>query len=297
MTKTRQFELLLLLTTMIWGMGFPLTQILITNGFGPFTIMSGRFFIGSFVLILIFYKRLRFMNKQTIYWGVATGVLLFLGFAFQTVGIVYTTPSKNAMITQMMVIMVPFIIWFITKQRPNKHAFIGAAIALLGGVILTANVNDFGAINLGDFLTFLCAVMVAAHVVLSATISKKESIDTVNYTLIQFLFAAAASMLLIPLEATPIISINNIWPLVILGVLNTAWGFTIQTFAHRYSNASRTSVIVTTEAFFAAVFSILLGQELLTYQLVVGGSLLLGAVYYVTTKGQGYIQDVVERFT
>lgn len=297
MTKTRQFELLLLFTTMIWGMGFPLTQILITNGFGPFTIMSGRFFIGSVVLVVIFYKRLRFMNKQTIYWGVATGVLLFLGFAFQTVGIVYTTPSKNAMITQMMVIMVPFIIWFITKQRPNKHAFIGAAIALLGGVILTANVNDFGAINLGDFLTFLCAVMVAAHVVLSATISKKESIDTVNYTLIQFLFAAAVSMLLIPLEATPIISINNIWPLVILGVLNTAWGFTIQTFAHRYSNASRTSVIVTTEAFFAAVFSILLGQELLTYQLVVGGSLLLGAVYYVTTKGQGYIQDVVERFT
>jgi len=297
MTKTRQFELLLLLTTMIWGMGFPLTQILITNGFGPFTIMSGRFFIGSFVLVLIFYKRLRFMNKQTIYWGVATGVLLFLGFAFQTVGIVYTTPSKNAMITQMMVIMVPFIIWFITKQRPNKHAFIGAMIALLGGVILTANFNDFGAINLGDFLTFLCAVMVAAHVVLSATISKKDSIDTVNYTLIQFLFAAAVSMLLIPLETTPVITIVNIWPLMVLGVLNTAWGFTIQTFAHRYSNASRTSVIVTTEAFFAAVFSILLGQELLTYQLVIGGSLLLGAVYYVTTKGQGYIQDVVERFT
>jgi drug/metabolite transporter (DMT)-like permease len=54
---------------------------------------------------------------------------------------------------------------------------------------------------------------------------------------------------------------------------------------------------VTAEAFFAAVFSILLGQELLTFQLVVGGSLLLGAVYYVTTKGQGAIQDVVERFT
>ena len=297
MTKTRQFELLLLLTTMIWGMGFPLTQILITNGFGPFTVMSGRFFIGSLVLVVIFYKRLRFMNKQTIYWGVITGILLFLGFAFQTVGIVYTTPSKNAMITQMMVIIVPFIIWFITKQRPNKHVFTGAMTALLGGVILTANFNDFGAINLGDFLTFLCAVMVAAHVVLSATISKKDSIDTVNYTLIQFLFAAAVSMLLIPLETTPIITIENIWPLMVLGVLNTAWGFTIQTFAHRYSNASRTSVIVTTEAFFAAVFSILLGQELLTYQLIIGGSLLLGAVYYVTTKGQGYIQDVVERFT
>lgn len=297
MTKTRQFELLLLLTTMIWGMGFPLTQILITNGFGPFTIMSGRFFIGSVVLFIIFFKRLRHINKQTIYWGLLTGVLLFLGFAFQTIGIVYTTPSKNAMITQMMVIMVPFIIWFVTKQRPNQHAFIGAMIALFGGVILTANFNDLGAINLGDFLTFLCAVMVAAHVVLSATISKKESIDTVNYTLIQFLFAAMVSMLLIPLETVPSVTLSSAWPLAILGIMNTAWGFTIQTFAHRYSNASRTSVIVTTEAFFAAVFSILLGQELLTYQLVVGGGLLLGALYYVTTKGQGYAQDVVERFT
>jgi len=155
----------------------------------------------------------------------------------------------------------------------------------------------YGTINLGDFLTLLCAVMVAAHVVISATISKKESIDTVNYTLIQFLFAAVISMLLIPLETIPTVTIDNIWPLVILGILNTAWGFTIQTFAHRYSNASRTSVIVTTEAFFAAVFSILLGQELLTFQLVVGGGLLLGAVYYVTMKGQGVVQDVVERFT
>lgn len=297
MTKTRQFELLLLLTTMVWGMGFPLTQILVTNGFGPFTIMSGRFFIGSIVLSLLFFKRLRRINKQTIYWGLITGILLFLGFAFQTIGIIYTTPSKNAMITQMMVIIVPFILWMTTKQRPNQHAFIGAVVALVGGVILTANINDLGTINLGDALTFLCAVMVAAHVVLSASISKRDSIDTVNYTLIQFIFAAFISLLLIPLETTPLVSISTMWPIVILGVLNTAWGFTIQTFAHKYSNASRTSVIVTTEAFFAAVFSIMLGQEPLSFQLVLGGSLLLGAVYYVTTKAQGITQDVVERFT
>lgn len=295
MSKGRQFELLLLMTTMIWGLGFPITQIAVTYGFGPFTIMSGRFFIGSIVLLIIFSKRLKLMNKSTIIWGVITGVLLFGGFAFQTIGILYTTPSKNAMITQMMVIIVPFILWGLYKKRPTNQVFAGAFVALVGGFVLTANFSELGQLNLGDFLTFLCAVLVAAHVVLSSNVSKKEEIDTVNYTLVQFIFAAVISLTLLPFETIPALSIPTTWPLVILGVFNTAWGFTIQTYAHRFSNASRTSVIVTTEALFAAVFSVLLGQEMLTLQLILGGSLLLSAVYYVTTLSKGSQVDVIER--
>lgn len=298
MNNTRKFEGLLLLTTMIWGIGFSITQIAVDTGFRPFTIMSGRFLIGTVVLALIFRTRIFNINKQTFIWGVLTGALLFAGFAFQTFGIVYTTPAKNAMITQMMVIMIPFILWIFYKRRPTSKAFIGAAIALLGGVILTINVNQLTAINIGDALSFACAVMVALHVVLSAEIAKRPGVDPVVYTLIQFTFAAAASVLLASTEQLPIIS-NAIqwWPLVFLGIFNTAWGFTIQTFAHKYSNASRASIIVTSEALFAAIFSVLLGQDFFGVQLLIGGGVLLFAIYYVVISGEGVIDEAIGSFT
>lgn len=298
MTNTRKFEGLLLLTTMIWGVGFSITQIAVDTGFRPFTIMSGRFLIGSVVLALIFRRRIVHLNKPTLKWGMLTGVLLFAGFAFQTFGIVYTTPAKNAMITQMMVIMIPFVLWVFYKRRPTSKAFIGAVIALLGGVILTINFNQLTAINIGDVLSFACAVMVALHVVLSAEIAKRPNVDPVVYTLIQFAFAAAASLMLASTEQLPIISnITQWWPLLFLGILNTAWGFTIQTYAHKYSNASRTSIIVTSEALFAAIFSVLLGQDLFGLQLLIGGSILLVAIYYVVINGEGVADEVIGSFT
>lgn len=298
MTNTRKFEGLLLFTTMIWGFGFSITQIAVDTGFRPFTIMSGRFLIGSVVLAMIFRNRIFNINKQTLVWGMLTGVLLFAGFAFQTFGIVYTTPAKNAMITQMMVIMIPFILWIFYKRRPTSKAFVGAVIALLGGVILTINLNQLSSINIGDALSFACAVMVALHVVLSAEIAKRPEVDPVVYTLIQFAFAAGASVVLASTEQLPIISnVIQWWPLLFLGILNTAWGFTIQTYAHKYSNASRTSIIVTSEALFAAVFSVLLGQDMFGVQLLIGGGVLLFAIYYVVISGEGVVDEAIGSFT
>lgn len=298
MNNARRFEGLLLLTTMIWGFGFSITQIAVEAGFRPFTIMSGRFLIGSLVLMAIFRNRLKNINTQTLVWGLLTGVLLFAGFAFQTFGILYTTPAKNAMITQMMVIMIPFVLWVVYKRKPTNRAFLGAFVALIGGVVLTINLSELTAVNIGDVLTFACAVMVALHVVLSADISKRQAIDPVVYTLIQFGFAAVASVLLASGEQLPIISnVIDWWPLIFLGVFNTAWGFTIQTFAHKYSNATRTSVIVTSEALFASVFAVLLSQDVFGAQLIIGGGLVLIALYYVIIGGEGVIDETVERFT
>jgi len=283
---------------MIWGLGFSITQIAVESGFRPFTILSGRFLIGSLILMAIFRSRIKNINSQTLLWGAITGAILFASFSFQTFGILYTTPAKNAMITQMMVIMIPFVLWIVYKRKPTNRAFIGAAVALTGGVVLTINLSQLTAVNLGDVLTFICAIMAALHVVLSVDITKREDIDPVMYTLIQFGFAAIASLAFSTTEQLPIISnLTQWWPLIFLGVLNTAWGFTIQTYAHKYSDASRTSIIVTSEALFASVFSVLLGQDILGAQLLVGGGLVLFALYYVVINKEVTIDETIERFT
>ncbi len=285
MKKSLKFEMLLLITAFIWGVGFPATKIAVNTGFQTFTIISGRFVIASVLLTIGFKKHIKYIDKKHIQFGVFAGILLFLGFVFQTFGIMYTVPSKNAFITQMMVILVPFLYWAVYRVRPDKFAFIGAFIALLGGLVLTFDSSIGGGLNKGDILTFGCALMVATHIIASSHFAKKEGTSLIGFTLVQFYTAAILSLFItIGFEDVPRVTLFNWWPLIFMGVLNTALGFTIQTFAHKYSTATKSSIIVSTEAVFASVASVIMIGEVVTVQMILGGLLVFIAVITVETK-------------
>lgn len=285
MKKSLQFEVLLLFTAFIWGVGFPATKIAVNTGFQTFTILSGRFVIASVLLAIGFRSHLKRIDLKHIRYGIYGGLLLFLGFVFQTYGIMYTVPSKNAFITQMMVIVVPFLYWMVYRKRPDRYAFIGAFIALGGGLVLTYDSSIGGGLNQGDILTFGCALMVATHIIVSSHLAKKEETDLIAFTLVQFFVAAILSIVLtFMIEDVPRVTLIEWWPLIFMGVLNTAFGFTIQTFAHKYSTPTKSSIIVSTEAVFASVASVLMVGELVTVQMIVGGLLVFLAVITVETK-------------
>ncbi len=285
MKKSFKYEILLLMTAMIWGVGFPATKIAVNSGFDPFTILSGRFVIASLILTLGFSKQIKYIDKQHIKYGMFAGALLFFGFVFQTYGIIYTVPSKNAFITQMMVIFVPFMFWAVYKVRPDKFAFIGAFIALAGGLVLTFDSTLGGGINKGDVLTLGCALLVATHIIASSHFAKKPSTNLIGYTLVQFYVAAILSIVLaFAMEDVPRVTLVQWWPLLFMGVLNTALGFTIQTFAHKHSTATKSSIIVSTEAVFASIASVLMVGEVISVQMVLGGALVFLAVITVETK-------------
>lgn len=52
--------------------------------------------------------------------GMVLGALLFVSQFFQTLGCKYTTAGKNAFITTIYVILVPFLYWWIEKRRPDR---------------------------------------------------------------------------------------------------------------------------------------------------------------------------------
>ena len=285
MNKSTKFEILLLLVAFIWGVGFPVTKIAVQYGFGPFAILAGRFVIASILLSVIFRKNLRKIDKRHIKYGLFAGIFLFTSFSFQTVGILYTTPSKNAFITQMMVILVPFFYWMLYKKRPSKYAFIGAFLALAGGLILTFNSDFTSGINKGDMLTFVCAILCAVHIIASAHFAKKEGVDAIAFTMVQFYLAAVLSLgIALVNHEVPRVTLIKWWPLLFMGILNTGIGFTLQTFAHKHSTPTKSSIIVSTEAVFGSIASVLIVGEVLTAQLVIGGFLIFNAVLMVETK-------------
>jgi len=280
MTKNRTYsEVALVFITLIWGLGFPITKLAINIGFGPNTIMVGRFFIATILLGIIYNKKLAKINKKYLLYGSITGIFLFFGFYFQTLGNVYTTASKNGFITQLNIVFVPFLYFIFFKKKVDFYNIISIVIALVGMFILTYSKDEFSGFNIGDFYTLLCAIFVAFNVVTGSFYQKKFDFDPAVFVLVNITVSFILSFVfMIFTESLPNVGIISYWPLLFLGVLNTGLGFLVQGYALKYSLPTRVSLIVTLESFFAAIGALLILNELLTISIVFGGILIISAV-------------------
>src|SRR5690606_19211986 len=82
---------------------------------------------------------------------------------FQTWGLIYTSATKSTFITCLYVILVPiFERVFLNRKLSPWHLFYAAAA--LVGLLILADAKNFSSINFGDFLTFLCAILSALHI-------------------------------------------------------------------------------------------------------------------------------------
>src|SRR5690625_4572570 len=99
-------EIGLIIVAIIWGSGFTATAMTL-KAYTPYQSMAVRFLIGAIFLAIIFHKQLKAIQQSTLIKGVILGVILYIAFALQTVGLSYTTPSKNAFLTAVNVIAVP----------------------------------------------------------------------------------------------------------------------------------------------------------------------------------------------
>lgn len=279
-------ESALVIVTIIWGLGFPITKIAVNYGFDTNTIMVGRFFTASIILSLVYLKRLKHINKAILKYGVITGIFLFLGFYFQTLGNVYTTPSKNGFITQLNIVFVPYLYFLFFKKRVDRYNVISVVVAMVGMLILMYDNDFFNSINKGDIFTFICAIMIAFNVVTGSFFLKKYDFDPALFVLVNILISMVLSVIMMLLfDSYPAnLSIIDVWPLLILGVFNTALGFLVQSYALKVSLPTRVSLIVALEAVFAAIGSVLIIKEILTIQIVIGGILIISGILITELK-------------
>ena len=185
-------EIGLIITAIIWGSGFVASAVSLEY-YTPYQILAGRFLVGILILSIVFYKKLKQVNKNTIIKGAVLGTILYLAFVLQTVGLQYTTPSKNAFLTAVNVVIVPFIGFFIYKKKLDVFELIGAVMAVIGVAVLSLKFSS--EINIGDLLTLCCAFGFAFHIFYTAKFVKDE--DPVLITIIQIMTAAVIGILVV----------------------------------------------------------------------------------------------------
>ncbi len=275
LTPSRKAEIYLLFMTLIWGVTFPLVKTSL-NFASPFVFLTLRFALGALIVGLFFSHRISLKDKEVIRAGVLIGVFLFLGYAFQTVGLRVTAASKSAFITGLFVIMVPPLSYIILKEKPRIFSILGLILAMSGLWFMTRpKGSEF---NLGDLLTFFCAVSFSIQVILVQIYTKKY--DFISLAFIQILVTTLLSIpsIFIFDRIKLVYHPSLLLGILVCAILATALAIFIQNRMQKDTTAVKASLIYAMEPVFAAIFSFLLLGEVLGWLGILGGALILGGM-------------------
>jgi drug/metabolite transporter (DMT)-like permease len=274
-------EIGLTIVAIIWGSGFVASAVALEH-YTPYQILAIRFLIGVILLCVVFFKKLASIKRSTLIKGSIIGVFLYVAFALQTVGLQFTTPSKNAFLTAVNVVIVPFIAYFLYKRKMDKFELFGAVLAITGVGVLSLKLS--AEVNIGDLLTLLCAVAFAFHIFYTAQFVKTE--DPIHLTVIQMVVATILGFIVVLAKGETQFSVDveGVSSLVYLGVFSTTIAFLLQTVAQKYTTETNAAIILSTEAFWGMVFSVLLLSEVLTVKMMIGAVLILMAIIISETK-------------
>lgn len=277
--KERLAALQLLTVAVIWGTGFIATEYALESNLGTPMIMAVRFTVAALIMLAFSLKELKGLNKKQWLHGIGAGVFLFAGFYSQTYGQGFTSVSNCAFLTATNVIMVPFLVWAITKKRPAAKIFLLALMTLVGVGFLTFDPAEGIKFGMGDSFALLGALMFAVHIAYLGTVG--SDVPAKALTEIQLAVAAALSLGTAAFSGgiSPQADLGKgLVAALYLAVFSTCLCYFLQTTAQKKVAPGKAGIILCTEGLFGSLFSVLLGLEPVTAGLVIGGVFILGSV-------------------
>ena len=272
MKKQHQANLALLGVTLAWGISFILTKNSLET-LETFNFLGIRFLIAAITSALLFHKRLMKLDRATLKYGILIGVIMFSGYATQTIGLNYTTASKSGFITGFSVVIVPIFSALVLKRLPKFSAIVGVILAILGLGLLTLDSNL--QLNVGDLYTLIGAVCFAFHIITVGKYAVK--VDAINLAILQIGVVGILSTIVTLLFETPIIPVDgSAWlSILFLAFVCTSGAFIVQNAVQKHTSTTHTALIFTGEPVFSAIFAYLLLGEIMNHRGIIGSILIV----------------------
>lgn len=292
--KRLRANLLLLLTAMIWGAAF-VAQSVSMDYIGPFTFLCSRSLLGGVVLLPVIAVMGKGEKQGTgqkpdnrkllLIGGICCGVMLFIGSAFQQIGIQYTTAGKAGFITAMYMVLVPICGLFFGK-RPSGKTWGAVAVALAGMYLLCLYGSGIESLSRGDLLEMLCALGFTAHILVIDYFSPK--VDGVKMSCVQFFVCGIlAGIFMLILETPSWDSLRAAaLPIAYAGILSSGVGYTLQIVAQKDTQPTVASLLMSLESVFSLIFGWILLKESMSGVELLGCGLMFAAIVWVQLPGK-----------
>jgi drug/metabolite transporter (DMT)-like permease len=269
----------LLAVAAAWGAAFvvmkPAIERQSVNSF-----LATRFVVAVVVMILIRPSVLRMINKELLLKGALAGLFLGTGYIFQTLGLARTGAAITGFVTGLYVVLTPLIAALFLKERIKAFTWFCVVLATIGLALLSLRGWSVG---IGEALVFVSAIAFAAHIV---TLSKWSfGFDAYALTIVQLSVCALLTGVISIGQGYEKPTDSGVWGVVIFtAVIATALAFIVQTWSQAHMNSTKVAVILTMEVVFAALFAVFFGGETLTLQVLIGGAIVVLAMYLIVMK-------------
>ena len=305
--------LLMLFVVAVWGSTFVLIKSALAHA-TPAAFNLARMTLAFVVMAIAYHRYWRGIRIWQIWAGAIVGLCLAAGYQFQTIGLVSTTPSKSAFITGLVVVLVPLFSSIPGVRPPGArpprwNAFAGAALAFLGILLLTAPPSpaastganlaagllpDLSSLNIGDVLTFGCAIGFAFHCIALGHASPRIAFQPLAF--LQVGFCAVFMLVSLPFIERPHIALTPgvMAALAIAAVLATAAAFSIQSWAQSILPSTHTALLLTMEPVFAWLTSFLVMGERLGVRPACGALIILAGIAITELVPQPHVPTAHE---
>ncbi len=275
MVKKYIGEGVLLFNTVIWGATFVIIKMAL-HDISPMMFVAIRFMLASLLLLPFMIKILRRSEKKVILSGALLGLMYFLGFATQTIGLNYTTATKSGFITGTFVLFTPVFQLLFERKKPSKGNLIGVVIVLIGLIMLSSKGNSILGIfheigqgfNLGDFFTILCAIFFAMYLVYLDITSRKYDYRPLVFMQVSITGISGIIFAFILSDSgfEPVrfaLNSNVVFALLYTSILATIVTTTLQTKYQKIITPTKAGIILSFEPIFSMILAFMvLGENI-----------------------------------
>ncbi|KGN33201.1 permease [Knoellia sinensis KCTC 19936] len=284
--RARLAVLLLLAVTAVWGSTFFLIRDLVEH-VPSADFLAVRFGIAAVLMFVVFHRQTLALTRRQLTLGAGLGALYAVAQLLQTVGLETTAASVSGFLTGTYIVLTPVLGALLLRDHVPRAAWIAAAIATAGIGVLSLQGLAMG---FGEALTLGSAAVYALHILALgrwSTASTALGLSTIQAAVIAVICLVAALPDGVTLPAT-----GGQWvSLLYMAVFAGAGALIAQTWAQAHLTATRAAIVMAMEPVFAALFAVLFGGESVTWRLLVGGGLVLFAMYLVELRGATHAAD------
>lgn len=285
------WKLMLVAMALMWGFSFVVVKDALA-AVPAFFLLTCRFLGAAALMALLFWRRIADqLNRRTIAVGAVMGIFMGVAYAFQTLGLLDTTPGKNAFLTGVYCVLVPFVSYLMARE-PLTRFNVGAALLCVAGIALVA--LDNLSIGVGDVLTLAGALFFALQIAVASHYGRDLDVNVSTFWM--FLTVGALSLVAtLALEPASVAAIpwsgGLVGTLVFLSVCCTCLGLLVQNLALAHVPASTGSLLLSLESPSGVLFSALLGGEVLTLRLLAGFALIFCSIVVSETRPAFLVRD------
>jgi drug/metabolite transporter (DMT)-like permease len=269
----------LLIVSAAWGLAFVVMKDAIQKQ-SVNSFLFSRFLVAVIAMVILKPSVLKAINREILKKGFIAGLFLASGYILQTLGLALTGAAIAGFITGLYVVATPVIAALVLKVRINGFTWACVAMATVGLALLSLKGWNLG---LGEFLVFLCAIAFAAHII---ALSKwSNGLDAYAMTIVQLATCALLTGVISFAQGYEAPVDLSGWLVVLYtAIICTAVAFVVQTWSQAHMSATKVAVILTMEVVFAAVFAVIFGGESISIRALLGGVLVVAAMFMIVLK-------------